>query len=347
MSNCPIVPVICARRCYRYIFEHPRILYLALFVIIIFPVSFPIWACASVNLNINMAANAVQEAREEERISCLQDLYLSLCSRLKGFFIARHTFNDKQCLILTHEKLFDHPPFGPTSRVRIIIKGNDLEYMVHVLLREIQRGILTSDHLENQVLQLCSKFSLDSPIFRFCSGIDPSEYEQIKEVICLDIKGVHKTHESFLRVDSVNCLLWFELPAKCRMEVREAKEGVICPACVRLKCDLQHQANRTAAESPSKKIACQQSSSRAPLSHMSPSSQAKRRTNQQNDRKNLKKRLLRYTKTEVSLDDEQSDEVSSITSYLESNHSEELEKLFAEGICIYSLVLIEYKYTCR
>ena len=65
MSNCPIVPVICARRRYRYIFEHPRILYLALFVIIIFPVSFPIWACASVNLNINMAANVVQEAREE------------------------------------------------------------------------------------------------------------------------------------------------------------------------------------------------------------------------------------------------------------------------------------------
>ena len=33
MSNCPIVPVICARRRYRYIFEHSRIPYLALFVI--------------------------------------------------------------------------------------------------------------------------------------------------------------------------------------------------------------------------------------------------------------------------------------------------------------------------
>ena len=60
MSNCPIVLVICARRRYRYIFEHSRMLYLALFVIIIFPVSFSIWACASVNLNINMAAKVVQ-----------------------------------------------------------------------------------------------------------------------------------------------------------------------------------------------------------------------------------------------------------------------------------------------
>lgn len=233
---------------------------------------------------------------------------------------------------MTHKKLFDHPPFGPTARVRIIIKGKDLEYVVHVLLREIQRGMFTSNDLESQVLQLCKKFSSDSPIYRFCPGINPIEYEQFREVIRFDIKSVHRTQEPFLHVASVNCLLWFELAAKCSIEKKEAKDGVMCPACVRLKCDLQHQANRTAMESPSKKKARQQSSSRARLTYMSPASKERRRTNQQNDRKNLKKKVLHYNKTEVTLDDEQSDEVSSITSYLQENHAEELEKLFAEGL---------------
>ena len=116
-----------------------------------------------VNHNINMAA--VDHHLQSE----LQSLRIeALSHRLKGFLISKHTFNDEQCFILTHEKLYDHPPLGPTSRVRIIIKGN--EYVVHVLLREIQRGMLPVIDAETQVLEIFSKFSLDSPIYRFCSG---------------------------------------------------------------------------------------------------------------------------------------------------------------------------------
>ena len=47
------------------------------------------------------------------------------------------------------------------------------------------------------------------------------------------------------------------------------------------------------------------------------------------------KKVLHYAEVEVSLDDEQSDEASSITAILESNHTEELGKLFNEGkVCI-------------
>ena len=71
-----------------------------------------------VNLNINMAA--VDHHLQSE----LQSLSIdALSHRLKGFLISKHTFNNEQCFILTHEKLNDHPPLGPTSRVRIIIKG--------------------------------------------------------------------------------------------------------------------------------------------------------------------------------------------------------------------------------
>ena len=182
-----------------------------------------------------------------------------------------------------------------------------------------------------RVLGICSKFSLDSPIYKFFSGIDPKEYEEMHEIIRFDVKSVCQTFNPFLRVESVNCLVWFELSAKCTKEQRIAK-SVMCPACVRLKCDLQHQLSRTLSESPSKRLARQQSSSHAPLCYMSPASQEKRRANQKNDGKNMKKKLLRYADTEVSLDDERSDEVSSITSFIQNNHAKDLEELFVEGM---------------
>ena len=90
------------------------------------PFFIPLLGVFIVNLNINMAA--VDHHLQSE----LQSLSIdALSHRLKGFLISKHTFNNEQCLILTHEKLYDHPPLGPTSRVRIIIKGN--EYVVHVL----------------------------------------------------------------------------------------------------------------------------------------------------------------------------------------------------------------------
>lgn len=64
---------------------------------------------------------------------------------------------------------------------------------------------------------------------------------------------------------------------------------------------------------------------------MSPASQKKRRVNQQNERKNLKKKLLQYDNTTVTLDDHQADELSAVTSIIENNHQEELEKLYCEA----------------
>ena len=72
-----------------------------------------------------------------------------------------------------------------------------------------------------------------------------------------------------------------------------------------------------------------------PLCVTYPQQAKKKGVNQQNDRKNMMKKVLHYAEAEVSLDDEQSDEASSITAILESNHTEELEKLFHEGkVCI-------------
>ena len=47
-------------------------------------------------------------------------LYQSLCTSLMGFVFSKHTFSDQPCLILTHEKLFNHPSLLKTRSCAIM-----------------------------------------------------------------------------------------------------------------------------------------------------------------------------------------------------------------------------------
>ena len=107
-----------------------------------------------------------------------------------------------------------------------------------------------------------------------------------------------------------------------------------------MKCDVDYQENRTKLESPSKKVKRQSSSSHAKLSYMSPSSQLQRKDNQKKEKYIMNRKLNNYEETELSLDDEQNDEMSSLVSTIEREHSDELEKLFSEGKDIISTINI-------
>ena len=73
--------------------------------------------------------------------------------------------------------------------------------------------------------------------------------------------------------------MWWELGKRAPIDRREAVD-VLCRSCVRLRCDLQHQMNRTLAESLSKKLKRQNASSHARLNYMSPESQKERKRQQ-------------------------------------------------------------------
>ena len=90
-----------------------------------------------------------------------------------GFVTARCSFQESPCLLLTHKELFDHPPFGMTSHCRISITA--YEYVVHILMRETERGSLDTAGLEI-VRDIC-KYAVHSAVYKFCPGIDPVEYE--------------------------------------------------------------------------------------------------------------------------------------------------------------------------
>ena len=273
-----------------------------------------------------MAACVAAAANEES--SVIDELYGVHC-QFRGFVAEKCFHEEKQCLVLSHRQLFNHPPLGLISRVRIVIE-EDCQYVVQVVFRDFESGILVLESVKEEVSVLCRKYAPDSQLFKFCPGIDPDEYEKAIEVIRFNLKSVRKTTEPISRVDSVNCFLWWRLGATSSEAKREA-DAVLCRACSHLKCDLNHQMKRTSIESPSKKKMRQSASSKARLTYMSPTSQQQRKENQQREIKNMRKKLLHYERTELPLDDEQSNEMEAITTAIESNHRDELEKLFVEG----------------
>ena len=66
-------------------------------------------------------------------------------------------------LLISHEKLFNHPPFGMTSRCRISI--TEYEYVVHIMMREVKRRSLNLSDCNN----LLSKYATNSMA---CPGLD-------------------------------------------------------------------------------------------------------------------------------------------------------------------------------
>lgn len=177
---------------------------------------------------------------------------------------------------------------------------------------------------------LLEKYSSKSKVYKFCPGLDVSQYEQYKDIVRFDVKSLRKTEEPFLHIDSVRCLLWFLLGKTISVQRREA-EAVICPPCVKLRGNLDHQARRTAAESPSKRVKRQDASSHARLSYMSPASQAKRKEHQKKERDEAKRKAKSYEHTELPLDTEQHEQMDAVTSAIEKECPGELEKLFVEG----------------
>lgn len=112
------------------------------------------------------------------------------------------TMDNKYCLVLTCKWLYNHLPFGPVSWVKILVH-EDREYVFHVLKREVEHGNLTSVSSEND-------FFAESTLL-IHSIFSSAHWYDIKWKSWFDfIWSVCVTKEPFLRVDSVNCVLWVE-----------------------------------------------------------------------------------------------------------------------------------------
>jgi len=236
--------------------------------------------------------------------------------------LAMATGGERPLLQISQQQLYNHPPFGMVSRVQITVQYN--YYTAYVLMRKWESGTLTS--IEDLTM-VCLKFSSKSE-HKFCPGINPEDYEtEYFAAIRFHIASVRRMEFPFARVDSVNCLLWFRL-ARNAKAIEKASIEVRCGPCKRLITDLEWQKRNTTSESPSRKRKRQNASSRARLSFMSPASQLKRRQNAQSARNTLTRKLANYEENEITLNEEQHNEMCAI---VERTENDDLEKLLKEG----------------
>ena len=124
------------------------------------------------------------------------------------------------------------------------------DYTLNVMGYHLQSGLLQG---EAEVHELCQMISSQSP-YKFCPGIDGQHYEEhYHDVIRFHVKSVRCSTVPFVRVDSLNCKLWFKLPINAPLADRFKKE-VLCSSCKRLKTNLDWQRKRTLMESPQRKV---------------------------------------------------------------------------------------------
>ena len=128
-------------------------------------------------------------------------------------------------------------------------------------------------------------------------------------------------------MDSCHCLLLHKLSKNLSIIYKEL-DAVPCSGCKRLLNDLNQCLK--SAPSPAKKAERQKSTSHFPLKYLSPTSQKKRRENSLRDQNKTLKHLQKYSHTELTLDDEQHNEISKLVTAINEKVSTELEALLVD-----------------
>ena len=109
------------------------------------------------------------EGDTEEAATCITqdnaflDSVFHIVRALEGFTVCKYESEESSCLLIQHQFLHLHPPLGLISRCRILIKS--CEHIVHIVLKEIETGILQNP---SDVLLLCEKYSPKSNLYKFC-----------------------------------------------------------------------------------------------------------------------------------------------------------------------------------
>ena len=200
------------------------------------------------------------------------------------------------------------------------------KYCLQVLLTQLEHGQLSS---VDDFIQLCDRI-VDKE-HKFCPGIDPEVYDKdYYSIVRYHSKNVSYSKVPFGRVASKNCSLYHVLPKNTSLVAKTASE-VQCAACKKLVHDLQQLVAKKVAISPKHKASWLLPSSRYKLKYLSPTSVQKRKVLIKQERTKHKHKAECYSYSQLSLDDEQHDDVCGIINEIEKSHKEELEKVFTEA----------------
>jgi len=235
----------------------------------------------------------------------------------------------KEVLEVTLHSMYSLSENNHLSVARILFLPTEsfgFTYDLQVLFTSIRTGTVAS---LSEFFAVCNIISRPGG-HKFCPGFDVKDYyDQYHSVIRYHIKGVRVWERPFTRIDSDSCLLWHQL-AKNSSKEDKLSFAVMCKNCKRIKLNLDIQKRRSTV-SPSKRTARQQPSSSFKPQYLSPASAAQRKKATQRERSADKAKLARCAELEVTLDDEQSDELTNIMNRIEEGSTDELEKIFNEA----------------
>ena len=246
-----------------------------------------------------------------------------LTESYSSLFFNRGDCQGTQMLIVSQKRLHDCPPAGPTSLARLTVDEN-MQYTLQVLLHTIESGEVESPE---QFTELCDRIS-DNSTYKFCPGFDYDSYmDRYYNKICYHIAKVQVTTSPFRRVQSSDCTM---LP-KNAAKAEKSSLTVLCGMCKRLCSELDRALQRCMGYSPHRKVKRQQPSSNYPLKYMSLASLKRRKSNTQQERNKNRKALAKYRHMEVTLDDDQSDELVEIMDKIEEVGKTTLDEIYLEA----------------
>ena len=106
---------------------------------------------------------------------------------------------------------------------------------------------------------------------------------------------------------------------------------VLCQPCKRAKSYLERQIKAVLSITPAQKAARLEPSSNCPLAALSPASQKEQKSNLMKERERDKKLLRMYEHTELTLDDDRSEEMGQIVGIINRSCSDSLQCVFKEA----------------
>ena len=217
-------------------------------------------------------------------------------------------------LTCSRRDLHNHPPLGLVSRVQVVV-NQDGKYDFQVIL------------FIDDYLALCEQIAGKGG-YKFCPGIDPNTYKTTYyDIIRYDPKSLRHTMHPVQRIYSCKCILWHKL-AKNASIFEKDMDAVMCPACKRLRNDLDQWLKKMSSTNLQQKENRVQPSSHFPEKYLSPKSLKKKRQNMQQERSKL---LKKYSHMEVSLNEDQHDQMCNVMENVAQIGAKELESALAEG----------------
>ena len=170
--------------------------------------------------------------------------------------------------------------------------------------------------------------------YRMCQGISLEEYEKISVNIHINIKNKEVRFCPFKRIVHSKCPLWFKVARGTKKDEKENHPR--CSDCKYLTRYIKNMDDRNSSTSSAELAERLKPSSHFPINKLTPHSQAKRTRQSGRKREELNKKLQKMEEKienyDITLYEEQNQEMEKIVDWISKNQVNTLETIFTESI---------------